>query len=132
MWNFFLKDHAQNMMEELFPGPFLKNQNWAHLWINSLKFYTVCFPWMSSWGLSQWCRPVAFTSYKAFFKNKKRSGTSLPASFSEWISKKNIFYYFFNKFLFLFFSNLQTQLINSKKQKFFTTNKQTNKKLVQR
>ena len=29
------------------------------------------------------CRPLAFTSYKAFSKNKKRSGTSLPASFSE-------------------------------------------------
>ena len=26
------------------------------------------------------CRPLAFTSYKAFLKNKKRSGTSLPAS----------------------------------------------------
>ena len=28
------------------------------------------------------CRPLAFTSYKAFFKNKKRSRTSLPVSFS--------------------------------------------------
>ena len=28
------------------------------------------------------CRPLAFTSYKAFLKNKKRSGTNLPASFS--------------------------------------------------
>ena len=28
------------------------------------------------------CRPLAFTSYKAFSKTKKRSGTSLPASFS--------------------------------------------------
>ena len=27
------------------------------------------------------CRPLAFTSYKAFFKNKKRPGTSFPASF---------------------------------------------------
>ena len=29
------------------------------------------------------CRPLAFTLYKAFLKNKKRSETSLPASFSE-------------------------------------------------
>ena len=36
-------------------------------------------------------RPLAFTSYKAFSKNKKRSGTSLPASFSAWFLKKNIF-----------------------------------------
>ena len=36
------------------------------------------------------CRPLAFTSYKAFLKNKKRSGTSLPASFSAWFLKKYI------------------------------------------
>ena len=28
------------------------------------------------------CRPLALTSYKAFLKNKERSETSLPASFS--------------------------------------------------
>ena len=28
------------------------------------------------------CRPLAFTSDQAFFKNKKRSGTSFPALFS--------------------------------------------------
>ena len=28
------------------------------------------------------CRPLAFTLYKTFVKNKKRSGTSFPASFS--------------------------------------------------
>ena len=27
MRNIFLKDHAQNMMEELFPYPYLKSQN---------------------------------------------------------------------------------------------------------
>ena len=31
--------------------------------------------------LKQICRPLAFTSYYAFLKNKMRSGTSLPASF---------------------------------------------------
>ena len=29
------------------------------------------------------CRPLAFTLYKAFLKNKSRSGTRLPPSFSE-------------------------------------------------
>ena len=29
------------------------------------------------------CRTYAFTSYKAFVKNKKRSGTIFPDSFSE-------------------------------------------------
>ena len=38
------------------------------------------------------CRPLAFTSYKAFLKIKKKSGTSLPISFSEWFLKKKYFY----------------------------------------
>ena len=33
------------------------------------------------------CRPFASTSYKAFYKNKRKSVASLPASFSEWILK---------------------------------------------
>ena len=36
------------------------------------------------------CRPLAFTSFKVFLKNKKRSGTSIPASISERFLKKNI------------------------------------------
>ena len=36
------------------------------------------------------CRPVAFASYRAFLKNKKRIGTSLLASFSTRVLKKNI------------------------------------------
>ena len=43
MRNFFLKNHTQNVVERLFPESFLKNQNWVYLWIDSLKFYTVCF-----------------------------------------------------------------------------------------
>ena len=45
-------------------------------------------------------KPFAFTSYKAFIKNKKRSETSLPASFSAWFLKKNIsvvIYYYLTK-----------------------------------
>ena len=38
-------DHAVDI---LFPRPFLKNQNWAYLSINILKFYTVCFNCMPS------------------------------------------------------------------------------------
>ena len=30
-------------MEKLVPEQFVKNENWAYLWINSLKFYAVCF-----------------------------------------------------------------------------------------
>ena len=93
--NIFLENHTQNVVEKLFPDPFLKNQNWANLCVNSLKFYSVCFYCMLSWGLSKYieinCKPLTFTSHKAFLKNKKRSGTSLPASFSAWLFKKNIY-----------------------------------------
>ena len=51
MRNIFLEKHTQNVVEKLVPDHFLKNQNWAYLWINSLKFYTVCFYCMPSWGL---------------------------------------------------------------------------------
>ena len=36
------------------------------------------------------CSLFAFTSYKAFLKNKKRSGTIINASFPAWNLKKNI------------------------------------------
>ena len=82
-------------MEKLFPDPPLKNQNWAHLWINSQNFYIqfvfiVCQDEGYQNILTLSCRPLAFTSYRAFLKNKKRSRTSLPASFSAWFLKKNI------------------------------------------
>ena len=92
---FFLKNHTQNAMEILFPDPFLKNQNWAHLWINILKFHTGCFYGMPCWGLSEHIKTkletTAFTSYKAFFF-KRRSGTSLPASFSAQFFKEKYFF----------------------------------------
>ena len=40
---FFLKNHTQNVMEKLVPDPFIKNSNWAHLWIDSQKFHQVSF-----------------------------------------------------------------------------------------
>ena len=35
---FFMKNRTQNVLEKLLPDAFLKNQNCAHLWINSLKY----------------------------------------------------------------------------------------------
>ena len=37
MRNIF-KNPTQNALEKLFPDPYLKIQNWAYLWINSVKF----------------------------------------------------------------------------------------------
>ena len=109
MKNIFLENHAQNLVEKLSPDPFLKNQSWAYLWINILKFYIFYFSCLSSWGLSKMikisCRPFAFTSYKAFLKNEKRPGTSLPALFSAWFLKKNmlvVIFYYLTKFQCLF------------------------------
>ena len=53
---FFLKNNSQNMVEKLFAELFLKNQNGAYLWINSLKFHTVCFYSMPSRGLSNYIK----------------------------------------------------------------------------
>ena len=90
-----LKNHLQNVVEKLSPDTFLKTQNWAYLWINSLKLYTVCFHCMPSWGyrniLKLSCRPITFTSYKAFLKDKMKCGTSLPVAFSTWFLKRNIY-----------------------------------------
>ena len=37
MKNILLKNDTQNMLEKLFPDPYLKNQIWPYLWINSVK-----------------------------------------------------------------------------------------------
>ena len=90
---FFLKNHTQNAMEKYYSQT-LKNRNWAYLWINILKFHTACFYGMSSWGVSEHIKTklqtTAFTSYKAFLKNKM-SGTSLPTSFSVLFFEKKYF-----------------------------------------
>ena len=61
----------------------------------------VCFNCMSCWGLSKYFKTklqtLAFTSYKVIFKNKRRSGNTLPASLSARVMKKIfILLYFIN------------------------------------
>ena len=41
MRNISSKNYTQNVVVKLFPHPFLKTQNWACLWINNLKYYTM-------------------------------------------------------------------------------------------
>ena len=64
------------MVNELVPDPFLKNQNWAYLWINSLKFYTGCFDCMASWWLSNYfetkLQTTCFHLILSFFKKIRR------------------------------------------------------------
>ena len=49
----FLKKSYTKCGGKLFPDSFLENENWVYLWINSVKFYKVCFYCMLSWGLSK-------------------------------------------------------------------------------
>ena len=64
---FFLKNHTQNVVEKLVQDPFLKNWNWAYLWIKTLKFYTAFLIACQVAGyrniIKTSCRPPAFTSY---------------------------------------------------------------------
>ena len=63
-------------------GTSLKDRNWADLWINSLNFRRFVFIVCPSRGLLKYIETrfwtFTFTSYKAFWKNYKRSETSLP------------------------------------------------------
>ena len=74
MRNIFLEKSYTKCGGKIIPRPFSEKSKLSILWINSLKFYTACF----------YCMLILlpFTLYKAFLKNKKRSGTSLLASFS--------------------------------------------------
>ena len=63
-----LKNHTSNVAEQLFPDSFLKNQNWVYLWINNLKFYTICFYCMLIWGV---LKCSAFILYICFFLKKR-------------------------------------------------------------
>ena len=94
MKRIFLENQTQNIVEKLVPNPFLKNQNWAYLWINSLKFYRVNLYWVPSWGLSKYYETKLQTTYfyffESFFKKQKEVwGTSLSASFCAWFLKKS-------------------------------------------
>ena len=69
-------NQLQNVVEKLFPDPFLKSKLSMYLnqyskvlyslFLLYAKLGTIKIYWKS-------CRPIAFTLYKAFLKNKKRS-----------------------------------------------------------
>ena len=70
------KNHTQNMGKNLVPDTFLKTQNLTYCWINSLKFCTVWFYFVSKsrttkiyWKL-RFC-PLTVTLDKAVWKTKR-------------------------------------------------------------
>ena len=108
--NIFLEKSYPKCGGNLFSDPFLKNQNWANsgsivCFIKSVFIVCQVEDYRNILKLS--FRPLAFTSNKAFKKNKKRSGTSLPALFSTWFLKKSIsfviFYLLPDQFSFFFY-----------------------------
>ena len=54
MRNIFIEKSHTKCDGETIPRPFLKIQNLVYLWINSLKFYRVCFYCMLILGLSKY------------------------------------------------------------------------------
>ena len=52
--NIFVEKSYTKCAAELFPHPYLKYQNWAYLWINSVKVQAVCFYCIIVWGLSKY------------------------------------------------------------------------------
>ena len=90
---FFFKNHTQNVVKK--PRPFSEKIKSAYLWIIYVKFYTICFHCMPSWGLPKYIetkqRPFAFTSFQVFFKKTKwgLQLASLPHFFH--IFRKNLF-----------------------------------------
>ena len=53
MRNIFLKKSNTKCIDKLFQDPFGKIQNWVYLRISCIKFDTVWFYCMPSWGLSK-------------------------------------------------------------------------------
>ena len=53
---FFLKNHAQSLMEKLVPDPLIKNLNWAYIWINNQKYYQVFFIVCPSGGFPRYIK----------------------------------------------------------------------------
>ena len=76
MRNIFFKDHTQNLVQKLVPDPFLKNENWAYLWVNWLKLQTFYFCYMPYWGPSKQIETILNTIciylIWSFFKKPKR------------------------------------------------------------
>ena len=66
-----------------------KDRNWAHLWINSLKLFKFFLFYANSRTIELYWMKL-LPQHKAVLKNKKWSGTSLPALFSAWFLKKNV------------------------------------------
>ena len=88
------------MVEKLVADPFLKNENWAYLWINSLKLYTVCFYYMASWGLLKYIETkLQTTCFRLILSSLKKIKKGL-----EFVSLPHFPHNFWRKIFLLLYS----------------------------
>ena len=85
------------------PRPFSEKPKLSIFLDQYSKVLYILFNCLPGWGLSKVIKTKGQTIYFLLLleKNKKRSETSLPASFSAWFSKKNIsivIFYYLTKF----------------------------------
>ena len=81
---------SQNVVEKYY-SHFKKSKSSISLNQYSKVLYILFFFCFTSWGLSKLIETklqITYIPQKSFLKNKKRSGTSLPALFSAWFLKK--------------------------------------------
>ena len=73
--NIFLEKSYTKCGEETSSKPLFSKKSKlsiAYLWINNLKFYTVCFHFIPSWGLSKYIETtLQAANIKLFFKKKQ-------------------------------------------------------------
>ena len=106
MKHFSWKNHTQNVVEKLFPDPFLKYQNWAYLRINILKFYLFCLYCLESRALSKLIETkLQTTCIYLIKKNKKKTKRGLEIKRSlEQVCLPHFLHGFWRKiFLLLYF-----------------------------
>ena len=95
MRNIFLEKSYTKCGGDTITRPFYKSSNLSmslDQWSKVLWAYLILFQveeYQNTLNLR--FRPLAFTSCKAFLKNKKKFGISFSTSFSAWFLKKNIY-----------------------------------------
>ena len=116
MRNISLINSKQNEVKKLFPDPILKNKNWVYLWINSLKFYTVCCILCQVEGhpniVKLSCRPLALAHIKLFNKRGLEI-VSLPHFLHDFWRKTFILLYSINWPNFIFLLILLRQILGN-------------------
>ena len=104
-WKIIHKMWWRNFSQTLFWKIKIEHISGSKFWSFIYFVFIVCQVEDFGKWLKLSCGPLAFTSSKAFIKNKKRSGTSLPVSLFTWYLKKNIsvvIFYYLTKFQCLF------------------------------